>query len=137
MLNRKIMSKKKISTVCPCGSGRLYAECCQVAHEGIPVKTAEALMRSRYSAFVFGLSDYLLSSWHSSTRPTKETLRIDENTHWLGLKVLSTHQGKVGDDVGTVEFVARYKVNGKATRIEELSEFIFEDGQWFYVAAKA
>ena len=121
------MSKKKISTVCPCGSGQFYANCCQAAHQGTHAKTAEALMRSRYSAFVFGLSDYLLSSWHNSTRPTKEALRMDASTQWLGLKVVSTHRGKIGDKTGTVEFVARYKINGKATRIEEVSEFVFEN----------
>lgn len=111
----------------------MYTNCCQTAHEGIPAKTAEALMRSRYSAFVLGLSDYLLSSWHSSTRPSKETLRLDETAHWLGLKVVSSNQGGVGDKTGTVEFIARYKTNGKATRIKENSEFVFEEGQWFYI----
>ena len=93
-------------------------------------------MRSRYSAFVLGLQDYLLASWHSSTRPTKENLRLDHNAKWLGLKIIETTGGQIGDTVGTVKFVARYKVNGKATRIEENSEFVFEDGRWYYTIGK-
>lgn len=131
------MSNNKTPSICPCGSGQDYINCCQTAHQNNAAKTAEALMRSRYSAFVLGLSDYLLSSWHHSTRPTKAALRLDKNAQWLGLKVKSTQQGQIGDKTGTVEFVARYKLNGKATRIAELSEFVFENGQWFYLAAKS
>jgi len=130
------MKQNILPDLCPCGSKKSYTRCCQIAHNGTPAKTAEALMRSRYSAFVLGLRDYLLLSWHSSTRPRKDDLRMDDNTNWLGLKVLSTAQGQVGDSTGTVEFVARYKNNGKATRIEEVSEFVFENGQWFYVKGK-
>ena len=56
-------------TPCPCGGGRTYASCCGAWHAGTPAPSAEALMRSRYSAYVFGLEDYLLATWHRSTRP--------------------------------------------------------------------
>lgn len=130
------MNKKDLPKLCPCGSEKNYTVCCQLAHLGTPAKTAEALMRSRYTAFALNLKDYLLSSWHSSTRPDENSLRMDESANWLGLKVLSTDQGQEGSPVGTVEFIARYKINGKATRIKEVSEFIFESDEWFYVSAK-
>lgn len=88
-------------------------------------------MRSRYSAYVLELEDYLLATWHPSTRPT-EPLFNGEKTQWLELKV-KNHQ--VGDDpnTATVEFVAIYKINGKAHRLHELSRFVREGDQWFYV----
>ncbi len=129
------MNKKIPPELCPCGSQQKYTACCQHAHLGKPAQTAEALMRSRYSAFVLCLEDYLLASWHHSTRPTKDSLRLDSNANWLGLKILSTTEGQTGDKVGTVEFIARYKINGKATRIKENSEFVFENDQWYYTKA--
>ena len=127
-----LMNIKKSIDLCPCGSQQKYAICCQPAHQGIPAKTAEALMRSRYSAFVLGLQDYLLASWHSSTRPLKEDLHLNKKAKWLGLKIIETTKGQEGDVIGTVKFIARYKINGKATRIEENSEFVFENGRWYY-----
>jgi len=72
---------------CPCASGKAYASCCQMWHDGVAAPDAEALMRSRYSAYVLGLRTYLLETWHSSTRPVLLDPAIGEATCWLGLEV--------------------------------------------------
>jgi SEC-C motif-containing protein len=116
---------------CPCGSGKPYAQCCGPYHGGAAAPTAAALMRSRYAAFVLGNADYLHASWHASTRP--ESLILEPEVRWLGLDVRRCEQGGADDDKGTVEFVARYKVNGKAGRLHEVSRFLRENGRWYYV----
>ena len=96
--------------------------------------TAEQLMRSRYTAYTLRCESYLLKSWHASTRP--QQLELDKDpVKWIGLKVIKTDGGMAGDTEGIVEFVARYKVNGKAHRLQEISRFVYEQGQWFYVEA--
>jgi SEC-C motif domain protein len=113
---------------CPCGSGAPYPACCGLWHAGEPAPTAVALMRSRYSAFVLGLADYLRATWHPGTRPA--TLALDAGVKWLGLEVRGHHtQG----DHATVEFVARSRIGGRATRLHETSRFVREDGRWRYV----
>jgi len=129
-------------TPCPCGSSKVFEECCELyIVGGIAAPTAEALMRSRYTAYTLRHEDYLLATWRVSTRPAQlgladETGLVDEGagevaTKWLGLEVKkfelqdSTH--------ATVEFVARYKVSGRAHRLHELSNFVCENGKWFYV----
>lgn len=87
-------------------------------------------MRSRYSAFVLGLRDYLLATWHPSTRPA--ALEPDApGLRWLGLEV-RRHE-TVDTEHATVEFVARCKEGGRATRLHERSRFVREDGRWYYV----
>lgn len=92
--------------------------------------TAEALMRSRYSAFVLGERDYLLATWHPDTRPG--SLDADPpGLRWLGLDV---RRHTVQDDThATVEFVARSKLSGRAHRLHETSRFVREDGRWYYL----
>ena len=87
-------------------------------------------MRSRYSAFVLKLEPYLLATWHPDHRP--ETLDLAEDkTQWLELQVKRhVHDAP---DTAIVEFVARYKINGRAHRLHEVSRFVLEDGRWFYV----
>jgi len=115
---------------CPCGSGVTYATCCAVHHRGVPAPTAQALMRSRYSAYALGLSDYVLETWHADTRPPELTL--DAGTRWLGLKVLD--HAVLADERAEVEFVARYRVGGaSAVRLHERSRFQRVDGRWYYV----
>ena len=116
---------------CACGSGKLYAACCAPLHGGSEnAATAEALMRSRYSAYVLGLEDYLLATWHSSTRPLELDLAAD-TTRWLGLEVRAH---LVADEThATVEFVARYRIAGRGHRLHETSRFVREDGRWYYV----
>jgi len=90
-------------------------------------------MRSRYSAFVIEDEAYLLTSWHPEHRP--KDIQFDPKTKWLGLKVIATKQGNASDETGQVKFVARYKVAGKAYRIEENSYFIKLGLQWLYCYA--
>jgi SEC-C motif-containing protein len=121
---------------CPCRSGAptpLYADCCGRYHAGVlhlRAPGAEALMRSRYSAFALDLLDYLLATWHASTRPTA----LEPNPpglRWLGLEVRAQHV--LAPDRASVEFVARSKPAGRAQRLHELSRFVREEGRWFYV----
>lgn len=118
---------------CPCGSGHAYAECCGRYHHGplhLCAPTAEALMRSRYSAYVLGLHDYLLETWHADTRPA--ALQPDPpGLRWLGLQV-RRHQ-RLDDSHALVEFVARSKLAGRAHRLHETSRFVREDERWYYV----
>jgi len=120
---------KQAEQTCPCGSAS-YAQCCGRYHDGLPAETAEQLMRSRYSAYVLNLMEYILGTWHASTRPAPEELSQDPQSKWLGLEV---KKHVPAADGATVEFVARYKVGGKAYRLHEISNFIREDGKWFYV----
>ena len=116
---------------CPCGSGQRYAACCGPLHAGErPAASAEALMRSRYSAYVLKLADYLLATWHPSTRPSELDLAADDSK-WLGLDV-KRHEVQ-DDDRAMVEFVARYRIAGRVHRLHELSRFVREEGRWFYV----
>lgn len=116
-------------TPCPCGSPD-YAACCGRYHGGIPAPDAEALMRSRYSAYVLKLEPYLLATWHRGTRPESLDLAAD-NAKWLGLEV-KKHSPQDPNHT-TVEFVARYKTGGRAHRLHEISRFVREDGRWYYV----
>ena len=116
---------------CPCGQAKDYAACCGKHHAGAPAPTAEALMRSRYSAYVLALEAYLLATWHASTRPPSLDLAQDEKTRWLGLEI-KRHEA-TGSDSAIVEFVARYKTAGRAQRLHEVSRFLREDGRWYYL----
>lgn len=88
-------------------------------------------MRSRYSAYVLRLEPYLLATWHHSTRPESLDLAGGMPVNWLGLEV--KRHVALDPDHATVEFVARYKVGGRAHRIHELSRFVREKGRWYYV----
>ena len=119
-----------MSDTCPCGSGRTYAGCCGPLHVGTAhAATAEALMRSRYSAFVRGDVAHLLATWHASTRPA--TLDLEPGVKWLGLQVRA-HRA-IDADHAEVEFVARSRVAGRGQRLHELSRFVREGGLWYYV----
>jgi SEC-C motif-containing protein len=123
---------KQNSTLCPCGSNKPYLACCSLYVEGnAPAPNAEALMRSRYTAYTLLREDYLLATWHTSTRPTSLDLAADTATKWIGLEVKRHEQQDT--DHAIVEFVARYKVNGRAHHLHEVSRFVREDGRWFYV----
>lgn len=122
---------------CPCGSGQDYAACCgRYLDTGEHPVTAEALMRSRYTAYYLDREDYLLDSWHPSTRPGRLSLADDRQSQWIGLKILETGAGGALDTEGTVEFVARHKRNGKAQRLHEVSRFVRENGRWYYLDGK-
>jgi SEC-C motif-containing protein len=121
-----------MTTCCPCGSNKKYADCCGRYLDGDEsAPTADTLMRSRYTAYTLLREDYLRSTWHPSTRPVALGLADDVATKWLGLEVKRHEQPE--PDHATVEFVARYKVNGRAHRLHEVSQFVRENGRWFYV----
>ena len=117
---------------CPCGRPYAYAQCCGPLHAGAPAADAERLMRSRYSAYVLKLEDYLLASWHASTRPSSLPLATqDPAPTWLGLEV---KRHAPDGDRAIVEVIARVRYGGgKAQRLHELSRFVHEAGHWYYV----
>lgn len=120
---------------CPCHPDRAYADCCGPCHDGAAAPTAEALMRSRYSAYVLGNANYLRATWHASTRPDSLDLADAAATRWLGLDV--KRHAMTGEDTAVVEFVARYRIGGApAVRLHELSRFVREGGRWYYVDGK-
>ncbi|UWX63646.1 YchJ family protein [Deinococcus rubellus] len=109
---------------CPCGSRKKYAGCCAPCLSGeTPAETPEALMRSRYAAYVLQDAAYLLATWHPCTRPAE--LRLG-HTGWLGLTVRRTE----GD---TVSFTARYQEGGQRQSLRERSTFVQEGGRWLYL----
>ncbi|RLK00414.1 YchJ family protein [Tenacibaculum discolor] len=119
---------------CPCNSNKKYSDCCQKAHQNIhSVTSAEALMRSRYSAFVLANIDYLQKSHHSSTRPSKrekkEILAWTKSVNWIKLEVLHTTET-------TVEFKAFFMENGNIDVIHENSLFCKENDHWVYLGQK-
>ena len=118
---------------CPCGSALAFADCCgRHIDGGIAAPSAEALMRSRYTAYTLGREAYLLATWHAATRPA----RLDPDMpagKWLGLEVRRHEAAPENPDRAVVEFVARHKVGGRAHRLHETSRFARENGTWFYV----
>jgi len=125
--------------ICPCGSGKDYNACCGRFHNGsMAADTAEALMRSRYSAFAQGEIDYL----KSTTWPPYQK-HFDQQAHetrsresvWVGLEVVATEDGSPSDTKGTVTFIARSMVAGEINQQHEKSLFKKKNGRWFYVKA--
>jgi SEC-C motif domain protein len=122
--------KNQSSELCPCGSGDPLDACCGRWHHSLLAPTAEALMRSRYSAYVLQNAAYLLATWHPGTRP--DSIDFEAGTKWLGLTLKSARE--TGPDQAEVTFVARYRVGGKpAVRLHERSRFVREDGRWLYL----
>jgi len=116
---------------CPCGLGDDYDACCGRLHRGAPAATAEALMRSRYSAFALGDADYLLRTWHPSSRPRE--LVLEPDLQWTRLAVLETQDGGLFDAAGTVQFRAVYVQDGRRGVMTETSRFVREDKRWTYL----
>lgn len=121
---------------CPCGNARHYRDCCGVFLESDPrPETAEQLMRSRYTAYALQNKSYLLETWHPSTRPAALHLDDTAPVKWLGLLIKRKERGEKNDADGVVEFVARYKIHGKAERLHETSRFVRENDHWYYLDA--
>ncbi|GAA4614716.1 YchJ family metal-binding protein [Saccharopolyspora hordei] len=117
---------------CPCGLGEPYAECCARLHSGERrAATAEELVRSRFSAFAVGDADYLLATWHPSTRPAE--VDLDPELRWVRLEVLDRTGGGPFDTEGTVRFRAHYRAPGGTGVLTEHSRFTKEGGAWSYV----
>lgn len=119
------------ATACPCGTSRPYDSCCAPLHHGAPAVTAEALMRSRYSAFALGLAPYLLDTWHPDTRPA--SVDLDDDTVWRRLQIVDVVAGTADDDTGVVEFRAAYRTPDGAGLLHERSRFARVDGAWRYL----
>jgi SEC-C motif-containing protein len=118
---------------CPCGAGEAYGDCCGRFHRGeANAPTADALMRSRYTAFAVGDADYLRETWHPRTRPPQVTL--PEGGHWTRLDVLARSGGGVFDSDGTIEFEAHYELGGQLGIEHQNSMFVRENRRWFYVS---
>ncbi|QQP94900.1 YchJ family protein [Lysobacter enzymogenes] len=118
-----------VPAACPCDPARRYSACCGPAHAGQPAASAQALMRSRYSAYALGDLEYLRASWAARTCP--DELDFDPAVRWLGLEIKRTRED---GDAAAVEFVARYRVGGgSAVRLHELSRFERVDGRWLYL----
>jgi SEC-C motif-containing protein len=142
------MQKQSSPALCPCGGGS-FTGCCGpfLAGASIP-SSAEQLMRSRYSAYTLRDEAYLRATWHPSTLPVAAIIDPDEKLQWLGLEVKSAlrlRQRKANlpheqqeSNSDAVEFVARFKVGGRAHRLHEVSRFVREADslgalRWFYV----
>ena len=124
-------------TVCACGSGANYGDCCGRYHVGpATAPTAEALMRSRYCAYVLGLIDYLVATTLPAVRTTDLWISY-QSTHktiqWIGLEVVAASQGGAKDKTGKVEFKASYVQDGISSIHHEWSRFRRSGGAWYYV----
>jgi SEC-C motif domain protein len=133
-----------LQPLCPCGSAVHFLQCCEPYLTGAAsAPTAEALMRSRYTAYSKGYVDYLIATLHPKSRQKNERLTLLEsiqNTQWIGLTIIKTQKGQAQDKRGVVEFVALYQPAqkgllkpSKVNQLHERSRFVKENGQWFYV----
>ena len=112
----------------PCGSDLAYARCCEPCHLGQAAATAEALMRSRYSAYVLALHDYLRETWHADTRPADVRRRAGA---LAGAR--SEAARAAGRTHAIVEFVARYRADGRGHRLHRDQPLRARGGRWYYV----
>lgn len=123
-------------TICPCGSGNTYSECCEEIISGSrPATTAEQLMRARYSAYVFAQMDFVFESTHPDHRQGYDhagTKEWAETAEWLGLDIIDTNKGGADDSVGEVEFIARFIEKGDNREHHEAGQFKRKDGRWYF-----
>ena len=124
---------------CPCGSGE-YETCCGAFHDGAVAPTAEALMRSRYSAYALGatkgdLERYLLDTWHIDNRPAGIT--FNPGQRWVALTIFDTDGGLALDATGSVEFSAAYEDDSGPHVLHENSRFVRDGLRWLYVDGEA
>jgi SEC-C motif-containing protein len=121
---------------CPCGSSRDFDQCCGPAIEGTtPAATAEALMRSRYAAYVKRAYAYLENSLSVAQRADfslEQTKQWAEQSQWQGLSIVRTELGGPEDSEGIVEFSAKFQTAGEAHEHHEVARFSREDGRWVY-----
>lgn len=127
------MLQKKKAQSCACGGVDFELCCGRFIVQGADALDAETLMRSRYSAYALADENYLRKTWHVSTCPTESIVSDEGHVKWLSLVVHKHVQGE--DDLSAqVEFTARYKVQGRAHKLHEISDFVRENGRWFYVS---
>lgn len=118
---------------CLCGSSLDYPQCCGLYHSGVKIAaTAEALMRSRFTAYAMHNGEYLKATWDVSKRP--EHIDFSKDTaQWLRLEIISLKKGGVNDEKGIVEFKAYYLLDGEESVMNEISRFKKVAGHWFYL----
>ncbi len=120
-------------SLCSCGSGIEYGLCCLPYHSGKKLpKTAEILMRSRYTAYALDNTAYILRTWDDKVQPEKMDFS-EKNLEWKRLEILGTKKGGVKDTKGVVEFKAFYLENGEEHLLHEISRFVKSNGRWFYL----
>jgi SEC-C motif domain protein len=128
-------------TTCPCGSEQAYLECCQPLISGArTAQSAEALMRSRYSAYVNGEIDYIYDTLHPLKRESfdrKQSEQWSTQSSWVSLEILSTEKGGPEDETGLVEFVAQFRRDEKLVKHHEVAEFVKQNGRWFFLDGQA
>jgi len=121
---------------CPCGSGLAYEECCEPYIKGLKAApTAEALMRSRYTAYVEHAIDYIVDTCSPDEKDkidVQQTKNWSERSKWLGLKIISAEKGGAEDADGVVEFEALYETDGLRDKHHEKANFKKIDGRWLY-----
>ncbi|MFD2232689.1 YchJ family protein [Phaeospirillum tilakii] len=126
-----------MTSSCPCGSGRSYESCCQPYITGAALPpTAEALMRSRYTAFTVQAIDYLHDTLAEERRDRfnrADTEQWARDSEWVGLDILATEAGGPEDEAGRVAFRAKFVYDGKQETHLELSRFRKDQGRWVYV----
>lgn len=132
-----MLHDQDMTRACPCNSGKPFRFCCEPAIEGMkPAATAEALMRSRYTAFALGAVDYLIATTAPEKRNPEDAEILTEQvkcTNWTGLEILATNAGSASDDTGMVEFRASFEADDQCGTLYERSNFRREDKQWLYV----
>jgi SEC-C motif-containing protein len=123
-------------TLCPCGTGKQFSECCEPYLKGEKnPSTAEALMRSRYSAFATAAVAYLRETLAPEKRgdfDEKSMKKWAGESQWLGLEIVKTEKGQPSDTTGTVEFIARYKGEGGEIKHHEIAQFKKQASGWRY-----
>jgi SEC-C motif-containing protein len=129
----RMMTSTPRSKTCPCGSGKVYSECCELYHDGLQIPaTAELLMRSRFTAYALRNADYLLLSWDESKRP--DSINFSKETaEWQRLQIISSKKGSAKDSKGRVEFKAFYCQDGEDCFMHEISRFVKIGGHWRYL----
>jgi SEC-C motif-containing protein len=128
---------ERMNEPCPCGTGASTGDCCGRYIHGLQLApTAEALMRSRYSAYVLGEIDWIVKS-HDPTSAEevdrKSTEKWSKEAKWNGLEIRARAKGEPTDEVGEVEFVAKYEVEGQSVAHHERARFRRQEGTWYYV----
>lgn len=127
--------------LCPCGTGKAYADCCEPIIKGVrPAETAEALMRSRYAAYVKVETDYIFETTHPKHREGYDvagTKEWAESAEWQALEIISVNGGGSEDTDGEVEFIARFSEKGEPKVHHELALFKKEQAGWLFTDGKA
>ena len=127
-------------SICPCGSGIPYSECCELIVSGDQLATtAEQLMRARYSGYAFAKMDFIFNSTHPDHCEGYDhagTKEWAETAEWQGLEIIGTKKGGVDDSTGEVEFIARFSEKGENREHHEAGQFKKKDGRWYFTEGK-